>query len=107
MLRLKNSMSRLDEITESGFQTVIDEADDIVRRDIARVILCSGKVYYDLMETRKHMQADNVAILRIEQLYPFPREALQALLRRILVPKRSYGAKRNLEIKAPGTRSDT
>ncbi len=80
MLRLKNSMSRLDEITESGFQTVIDEADDIVRRDIARVILCSGKVYYDLMETRKHMQADNVAILRIEQLYPFPREALQALL---------------------------
>ncbi len=80
MLRLKSSFSTIEDLAESKFHTVLDEVNDIIRRDISRVILCSGKVYYDLREMREHMQANHIALLRIEQLYPFPKEELRALL---------------------------
>ena len=81
MLRLKSSFSTLEDLTDSKFHTIIDEFDEnLIRRDVQRVILCSGKVYYDLADMREHMKAANIAILRIEQLYPFPKEELRALL---------------------------
>jgi len=80
LLRLKSSFSTLEELTDSNFHTTIDEVNEVVRKTIDRIILCSGKVYYDLVEMRDHMRAHNVAILRIEQLYPFPTEELRALI---------------------------
>lgn len=82
LLRHKLSVSTLDELADGGFQLVIDEIDDIKPKNVERVILCSGKVYFDLLEERRKREIDNIAIIRIEQLYPFPEKELAQLLRR-------------------------
>ncbi len=82
LLRHKLSTSSLDDLSEGRWQNVIDEVDDIKVRDVDRVVLCSGKVYFDLLTERRKREQTNVAIVRIEQLYPFPEEELTALLRR-------------------------
>ncbi len=83
LLRHKLSTSSLDDLAEGGsWKNVIDEIDDIKPKSVDRVILCSGKVYYDVLQERRSRELDNVAILRVEQLYPFPEEELAQLLRR-------------------------
>src|SRR5699024_9567872 len=82
LLRHKLSVSSLDELADSGFRLVIDEIDELKPKSVERVVLCSGKVYFDLLEERRKREIDNVAIVRIEQLYPFPDKDLAALLRR-------------------------
>jgi 2-oxoglutarate dehydrogenase E1 component len=82
LLRHKLSVSTLDELASSDFHLVIDEIDDIKPKDVNRIILCSGKVYFDLLEERRKRDLTNVAIVRIEQLYPFPEKELSTLLRR-------------------------
>jgi 2-oxoglutarate dehydrogenase E1 component len=81
LLRHKLSVSTLSEVTEKGFQAVIDETDSIVHEDVSRVLLCSGKVYYDLLDSRRERELNNVAIIRVEQLYPFPEIELKKVLR--------------------------
>jgi len=73
LLRRKEAGSSLTELTKGGFQTVIDEVDALEPSRVTRIIACSGKVYYDLIVARRERRLDNVAIIRIEQLYPFPR----------------------------------
>ncbi len=80
LLRHKLAVSSLEELAEGSFRTVIGETDDINPDKITRAVMCSGKVYYDLIEARRKAKLDNVAIIRIEQLYPFPVEELQELL---------------------------
>ncbi len=80
MLRFKLAVSHLAEFSEAGFQSVLDEREPIDRMQVRRVLLCSGKVYYDLLVGRSERVIDNVAILRVEQLYPFPADELRALL---------------------------
>ncbi|MBV9654843.1 MAG: 2-oxoglutarate dehydrogenase E1 component [Acetobacteraceae bacterium] len=82
LLRHKLAVSRLDDMAEgSAFLFVIPEIDAITEPErVKRVVLCSGKVYYDLLATRRERGIDNVAILRIEQLYPFPERTLGKLL---------------------------
>ncbi len=85
LLRNKDATSPLSEFTKGGFQTVIPEnnADVIKRADkVKRVIACSGKVYYDLVKKREEKGQDDVAIIRVEQLYPFPHKAFGAELKR-------------------------
>jgi 2-oxoglutarate dehydrogenase E1 component len=82
LLRHPLSVSRLEELAGSGFQTVIDEVDDIKTSDVTRVVLCSGKVYFDLLKSRREAKVDSVAIVRIEQLYPFPSEEYEAILQK-------------------------
>ena len=72
LLRHKLAVSSLSDLTESEFLTVIGEQDDIDPYHVTRLVLCGGKVYYDLLETRRQDQLKHIAILRIEQLYPFP-----------------------------------
>ena len=76
LLRHKQAVSTLAELHDGAFRTVLREIDDIDPRGVDRVVLCSGKVYYELLEARRAAQACNVAILRVEQLYPYPREDL-------------------------------
>ena len=78
LLRHKLSTSTLDDISHSGFQTVIDEIDDIDKDAIRRILVCSGKVYFDLLEARREHDIGSICILRLEQLYPFPRDDLIA-----------------------------
>ncbi len=72
LLRHKLATSSLDELTGGGFLPVIGDADVRDKAAVRRVVMCSGKVYYDLLEHKRETGLDEVAIIRIEQLYPFP-----------------------------------
>lgn len=82
LLRNKDATSPLSEFTKGGFQTVIGEQKDIKGDKVKRVIACSGKVYYDLVKKREEKGLDDVAILRVEQLYPFPHKVFAAELKK-------------------------
>lgn len=80
LLRHKLAISTLEELAEGSFQTVIPEIDDIDPAKAERIVLCSGKVYYDLLQARRDREIDNIVIVRLEQLYPFPEEQLLEVL---------------------------
>jgi 2-oxoglutarate dehydrogenase E1 component len=82
LLRHPLSVSRLEELGTGGFNTVIDEIDDLKPSAVTRVVFCSGKVYFDLLKSRRDVKAESVAIVRLEQLYPFPSDEYQAILRK-------------------------
>ncbi len=72
LLRHKLAVSPVSDLTQGKFYSVIPEIDEVQANQVERVILCSGKVYYDILEKRRALQLSNVAICRVEQLYPFP-----------------------------------
>jgi 2-oxoglutarate dehydrogenase E1 component len=76
LLRHKLAVSTLEDLALGSFHAVLKEVDPIAEQGVNRVILCSGKVYYDLLERRREDGTQNVAIIRLEQLYPFPEEEL-------------------------------
>ena len=80
LLRHKEAVSTLEELAEGQFQTVIAETDELKAKKVTRVILCSGKIYYDLRQARREHGIEDVAIVRLEQLYPFPEKELQEVL---------------------------
>jgi 2-oxoglutarate dehydrogenase E1 component len=80
LLRHKLCVSILDDLTHGGFKWVLPEIDELEADKVKRVIVCSGKLYYELLEARRVNRIHDIAILRIEQLYPFPGEQLDALL---------------------------
>ena len=83
LLRLPQATSRLEDLTAGRFQAVLDDPEAAVRRDgVRRLVLCSGKVYYDLALAPARAAAAHVAIGRVELLYPFPGADLAALARR-------------------------
>jgi 2-oxoglutarate dehydrogenase E1 component len=82
LLRHPLSVSRLDELSGSGFQTIIDEIDEIQPLAVTRIVFCSGKVYFDLLKSRRDSKVESVAIVRVEQLYPFPSEEYQSILQK-------------------------
>ncbi len=85
LLRHKEATSTLEDLAQGEFETVIDDPTDNPE-DITHAVFCSGKVYYDLVakrnEDRREDQTENVAIVRIEQLYPFPEAVLETVLQR-------------------------
>lgn len=81
LLRHKLAVSSLDELAKGEFQHLIPDAAANAKK-VKRVVLCSGKVYYDLFEQAQKDGVEDVALVRVEQLYPFPREALAAELKR-------------------------
>jgi 2-oxoglutarate dehydrogenase E1 component len=81
LLRLREASSSLEELAEGDFQPVIDDDDvEVYREDISRLVLCSGRLYYDFERHPRRAEADETAVARIELLYPFPSEELDALL---------------------------
>jgi 2-oxoglutarate dehydrogenase E1 component len=75
LLRHKEAVSTLEDLANGRFYNVLDETDDLDKDKVERVILCSGKVFYDLRAARRERGIDNIAIIRLEQLYPFPRRS--------------------------------
>jgi 2-oxoglutarate dehydrogenase E1 component len=75
LLRNKDAASPVSEFTKGSFQTVIPENKELKADKVKRIVACSGKVYYDLAKKREEKGADDVVILRVEQLYPFPHKA--------------------------------
>jgi 2-oxoglutarate dehydrogenase E1 component len=82
LLRHKLSVSQLEDLAQGSFRTVIDEIDDIQPTKVSRVVFCSGKVYFDLLDSRRGDGLNHIAIVRIEQLYPFPAEEYAAIIRK-------------------------
>jgi 2-oxoglutarate decarboxylase len=81
LLRLPQAASRLSDLTDGAFASVLD--DPTVEPDaVRRVILCSGKIYYDLLTAPERESHPDVAIIRVERLYPFPTDELGAILAR-------------------------
>ena len=78
LLRHKLATSQLEELATGKFETVLSDIDNTNLEQITRLVLCGGKVYYDLLEQRRALGLDHVAIVRIEQLYPLPEERLVA-----------------------------
>jgi 2-oxoglutarate dehydrogenase E1 component len=76
LLRHKLAVSTLEDLAHGSFQTVIPEIDTLDPAKVTRLVLCSGKVYYDLLEKRRSEGREDIAIVRIEQLYPFPEDDL-------------------------------
>ncbi|MBN7822287.1 2-oxoglutarate dehydrogenase E1 component [Bowmanella sp. Y26] len=81
LLRHPLAVSSLEELAEGTFKNVIGEIDDINPANVKRVVMCSGKVYYDLLDQRRKSEQTDVALIRIEQLYPFPHEELAEILK--------------------------
>jgi 2-oxoglutarate dehydrogenase E1 component len=80
LLRHKEAVSTLEDLSQGYFHNVIPEAEDHKPNDIKRFIMCSGRVYYDLLEKRKKEKATDTAIVRLEQLYPFPAQELKRVI---------------------------
>ena len=80
LLRHKLAVSTLEDLTKGSFQPVIGEQDVIKPNLVTRFILCTGKVYYDLLEARRKDNIKHIAIARLEQIYPFPDKLLKAEL---------------------------
>ena len=82
LLRNKDATSPVSEFTKGSFQTIIPENKALKADKVKRILVCSGKVYYDLVKKRDELGADDVAILRAEQLYPFPHKAFATELKK-------------------------
>ena len=82
LLRHRLSTSPVSELCQGRFHTVIDEIDELDKAKVVRLLMCSGKVYFDLLQARRKRGLDGIAILRIEQLFPFPQEELRAAINR-------------------------
>ena len=82
LLRNKEAMSPLAQFAHGQFHTVIGEVEHIDPASVRRVVCCSGKVYYDLVAERRARAIKDVALVRIEQLYPFPHKAFAAEVKR-------------------------
>ena len=75
LLRFPDAASPIDQFASGGFLPVIGD-DSVDGSNVTRVLLCSGKVYYDLVAERKKLGDSSIAIVRVEQFYPFPKEQL-------------------------------
>ena len=80
LLRHPKSVSPREEFSKGSFLRVIADSGPARRRSVKRILLCSGKIYFDLDHKRHELGRDDVAIIRLEQLYPFPEKPLQSLL---------------------------
>ena len=82
LLRLPAASSTIDELANGGFKPLIDDPEITEAAAVKKIVLCSGKVYYDLIDARKKSPERNVAIVRLEQFYPFPLTAIREMLAR-------------------------
>ncbi|MBX2823573.1 MAG: 2-oxoglutarate dehydrogenase E1 component, partial [Gammaproteobacteria bacterium] len=80
LLRHRLAVSTLEELADGTFMPVLDDPDGLEAAKVKRVVLCSGKVFYDLLERRRDAGQDDVALVRIEQLYPFPYDEMKAVI---------------------------
>ncbi|HEV8109129.1 MAG TPA: 2-oxoglutarate dehydrogenase E1 component, partial [Burkholderiales bacterium] len=82
LLRKKEAASSINELANGSFQTVIPDTASIDEKGVKRIIACCGKVYYDLVLKRTELQRTDTAVIRLEQLYPFPHKQFEAEMRR-------------------------
>jgi len=82
LLRNPDASSSLDELARGAFRPLIDEVDVLAPAEVTRLVFCSGRLYYDLLRARRTQESQDIAIIRIEQLYPWADQEMDALLAR-------------------------
>ncbi|MBS1652921.1 MAG: 2-oxoglutarate dehydrogenase E1 component [Bacteroidetes bacterium] len=85
LLRYPSCVSKLSDFTDKKFEEVIDDSCDA--KKINKIVFCSGKIYYDLIERREKENVSDLAIIRIEQLYPFPKKQIDTLIKKYSIAK--------------------
>ena len=80
LLRHKEAISTLEELSDGQFYTVLDDTDNEDKTTVTRAVLCSGRIYYDLRATLRESGKNDVVLIRLEQLYPFPEKELSEIL---------------------------
>jgi 2-oxoglutarate dehydrogenase E1 component len=78
LLRKKEATSSMEDLANGKFEVVMGETEKLNAKKVKRIVFCSGKVYYDIVAERAKREIDDIAVLRIEQLYPFPHEEFRA-----------------------------
>ena len=86
LLRHPKVVSPISDFTKGGFKEIIPDS-FVTNKSVSRVLFCTGKVYFDLLEEQQKRKAKDVAIVRVEQLYPFPKKQIDALLKKYNDPK--------------------
>jgi 2-oxoglutarate dehydrogenase E1 component len=82
LLRHKDAVSTLDELANGSFKTLIGETEELDPKKVKRIVLCAGKLYYELAHARRESKQADIALMRVEQLYPFPAKMLAAELKK-------------------------
>ena len=82
LLRHPKAVSTIHDLTSGGFREVLDDPGPLDAERISRVLFCSGKIYYDLLAAREERKADHIAIVRLEQIYPFAQSMVKDILLR-------------------------
>jgi len=82
LLRKKEAASSIEELANGSFHTVIADTTTVDEKGVKRIVACCGKVYYDLVFKRTELQKTDTAIIRVEQLYPFPHKQFEAQMKR-------------------------
>jgi 2-oxoglutarate dehydrogenase E1 component len=82
LLRKKEASSSIQDLANGSFQTVIPDVEALEPKEVKRIIACCGKVYYDLLSKRNESKRNDVALIRVEQLYPFPHKQFEAEMKR-------------------------
>ena len=80
ILRDVDASSQISEFSEGGFQVVIDAAENLKAKSVRKIIFCAGKLYYELLRACHEHKITDIAIVRIEQLYPFPQEEVKKII---------------------------
>lgn len=96
LLRHPKCVSSIDDLANGAFQEVIDDA-NVDKSKVTKVVFMNGKLYYELLQTREDRNADNVAFVRIEQLYPFPEEKLNEIVKSYPNAKKFFWAQEEPE----------
>jgi 2-oxoglutarate dehydrogenase E1 component len=78
LLRKKESASPLADLAKGGFQVIIGETENLAAKKVKRIVFCAGKVYYDIVAERAKRSMEDIAVVRVEQLYPFPHDEFEA-----------------------------
>jgi hypothetical protein len=109
LLRLPAAASTIDDLAGGGFRPLIDDAEITDAAAVKKIVLCAGKVYYDLVEARKKAPEPRVAVVRVEQFYPFPLEAIRDMLDRYKTRATWFGRRKSRRTWAAGRscRSDS
>ncbi|MCZ8286810.1 MAG: 2-oxoglutarate dehydrogenase E1 component, partial [Bacteroidia bacterium] len=83
LLRYPSCVSKISDFTKTNFQEVLDDSSTTIdAKKVTRLAFCSGKVYYDLIERREKEGVNDIAFIRLEQLYPFPQKQVDAILKK-------------------------
>jgi 2-oxoglutarate dehydrogenase E1 component len=90
-------VSPLEDFANGGFQPILDDPTADPKK-VEKLVLCSGKLYFELLAKKEELNCENIALVRFEQLYPLQTDAIEAIFKNIQTEKNWFGLRKNLKI---------